>query len=165
MYSSSWFLFINISVFNYNCSWSRIGIKINSNYKFFLRKWSSLFYIYIKMLKLLISLFMIIWISIFLKGIELVLVLFFLRLVFFSYVDGGIIIYKLGGDLLRINLFILSVWIIILILLARFKEMLYENKYFKFYLFFILFLLYICFYRTNLIIFYFFLSLFYFPLL
>lgn len=42
---------------------------------------------------------MIIWISIFLKGIELILVLFsFLRLVFLNYVDGGIIIYKLGGS-------------------------------------------------------------------
>lgn len=109
---------------------------------------------------------MIIWISIFLKGIELILVLFsFLRLVFLNYVDGGIIIYKLGGDLLRINLFLLSVWIIILILLARFKEMLYENKYFKFYLFFILFLLYICFYRTNLIIFYFFFESILFPII
>lgn len=43
--------------------------------------------------------------------------------------------------------------------------MLYENKYFKFYLFFILFLLYICFYRTNLIIFYFFFESILFPII
>lgn len=100
-----------------------------------------------------------------LKGIELILVLFlFLRLLFVNLIDRGVVVFKLGRDLLRINLFILSVWIIILIILASFKEMLYENKYFKFYLFFILLLLYLCFYRTNLIIFYFFFESILFPI-
>lgn len=118
------------------------------------------------MLKLLFSLFMIIWISIIFKGLELILILFlFLRLVFINLVDRGRLIFKLGGDLLRINLFLLSVWITILIILARFKEMLYENKYFKFYLFFMLFLLYLCFYRINLIIFYFFFESILFPII
>lgn len=89
----------------------------------------------------------------------------FLRLVFVNFVDRGRLVYKLGGDLLRMNLFLLSVWIIILIILARFKEMLYENKYFKFYLFFMLFLLYLCFYRINLIIFYFFFESILFPII
>nr|YP_010535462.1 NADH dehydrogenase subunit 4 [Ixodes scapularis]UYB78140.1 NADH dehydrogenase subunit 4 [Ixodes scapularis]UYB78153.1 NADH dehydrogenase subunit 4 [Ixodes scapularis] len=118
------------------------------------------------MLKLLISLFMMIWMSMFLKGMELMLVLFsFLSLVFLNYVDGGMMMYKLGGDLLSMNLFMLSVWMMILMLLASFKEMLYENKYFKFYLFFMLFLLYMCFYSTNLMMFYFFFESILFPII
>nr|UER94082.1 NADH dehydrogenase subunit 4 [Ixodes scapularis] len=118
------------------------------------------------MLKLLISLFMMIWMSMFLKGMELMLVLFsFLSMVFLNYVDGGMMMYKLGGDLLSMNLFMLSVWMMILMLLASFKEMLYENKYFKFYLFFMLFLLYMCFYSTNLMMFYFFFESILFPII
>nr|NP_739602.1 NADH dehydrogenase subunit 4 [Ixodes persulcatus]BAC22604.1 NADH dehydrogenase 3 [Ixodes persulcatus] len=118
------------------------------------------------MLKLLFSLFMMIWMSMIFKGLELILMLFlFLSLVFMNLVDSGSLIFKLGGDLLSMNLFLLSVWMTILMMLASFKEMLYENKYFKFYLFFMLFLLYLCFYSMNLMMFYFFFESILFPII
>nr|WKW95285.1 NADH dehydrogenase subunit 4 [Ixodes pacificus] len=118
------------------------------------------------MLKLLFSLLMMIWVSAIFKGMELILVLFFfLSLVFMNYIDGGVTVYKMGGDLLSMNLFMLSVWMIILMMMASFKEMLYENEYFKFYLFFMLFLLYLCFYSTNLMMFYFFFESILFPII
>nr|YP_010324828.1 NADH dehydrogenase subunit 4 [Ixodes sinensis]UNO53606.1 NADH dehydrogenase subunit 4 [Ixodes sinensis]UNO53710.1 NADH dehydrogenase subunit 4 [Ixodes sinensis] len=118
------------------------------------------------MLKLLFPLFLMIWMSMIYKGLELILMLFlFLSLVFVNFVDSGSLVYKLGGDLLSMNLFLLSVWMMILMMLASFKEMLYENKYFKFYLFFMLFLLYLCFYSMNLMMFYFFFESILFPII
>nr|UXX50323.1 NADH dehydrogenase subunit 4 [Ixodes pavlovskyi] len=118
------------------------------------------------MLKFLFSLFMMIWMSMIFKGLELILMMFlFLSLVFINFVDSGMLVFKLGGDLLSMNLFMLSVWMTILMMLASFKEMLYENKYFKFYLFLMLFLLYLCFYSMNLMMFYFFFESILFPII
>nr|AGW06706.1 NADH dehydrogenase subunit 4 [Ixodes ricinus]AGW06810.1 NADH dehydrogenase subunit 4 [Ixodes ricinus] len=117
------------------------------------------------MLKLFFSLLMMIWMCMILKGMELILVLFlFLSLLFVNLIDSGVVVFKLGSDLLSMNLFMLSVWMMILMMLASFKEMLYENKYFKFYLFFMLLLLYLCFYSTNLMMFYFFFESILFPI-
>nr|AGW06849.1 NADH dehydrogenase subunit 4 [Ixodes ricinus] len=117
------------------------------------------------MLKLFFSLLMMIWMCMILKGMELILVLFlFLSLLFMNLIDSGVVVFKLGSDLLSMNLFMLSVWMMILMMLASFKEMLYENKYFKFYLFFMLLLLYLCFYSTNLMMFYFFFESILFPI-
>nr|AGW06862.1 NADH dehydrogenase subunit 4 [Ixodes ricinus] len=117
------------------------------------------------MLKLFFSLLMMIWMCMILKGMELILVLFlFLSLLFVNLIDSGVVVFKLGSDLLSMNLFMLSVWMMILMMLASFKEMLYENKYFKFCLFFMLLLLYLCFYSTNLMMFYFFFESILFPI-
>nr|AGW06979.1 NADH dehydrogenase subunit 4 [Ixodes ricinus] len=117
------------------------------------------------MLKLFFSLLMMIWMCMILKGMELILVLFlFLSLLFVNLIDSGVVVFKLSSDLLSMNLFMLSVWMMILMMLASFKEMLYENKYFKFYLFFMLLLLYLCFYSTNLMMFYFFFESILFPI-
>nr|YP_010324867.1 NADH dehydrogenase subunit 4 [Ixodes nuttallianus]UNO53788.1 NADH dehydrogenase subunit 4 [Ixodes nuttallianus] len=118
------------------------------------------------MLKLLFSLVLMVCMSFNLSGIELIFVLFyFFVLVFAGLVSNSEILLELGGDLLSFNLYLLSIWVVILMLLTSFKDMVYDNKYFKFYTFLMLFLLFMCFFSMNLMMFYFFFESILFPII
>lgn len=92
----------------------------------------------------------------------LLLILSFLQVFKVGRTDLSLTI---GGELISTNLFILSIWVTILMIIVSFKEDLYNNKYFIFYLKLMLFLLFICFFSFNLIIFYFFFEAILFPII
>nr|UNO53593.1 NADH dehydrogenase subunit 4 [Ixodes granulatus] len=117
------------------------------------------------MLKLIVSLLLMICLSLNFLGMELMIVLFFFFILTLMNLEkNGEILNEMGGDLLSTNLFLLSIWMTILMLLISFKEMIYENKYFKFYIFFMLFLLFMCFHSLNLMMFFFFFESVLFPI-
>nr|YP_010937263.1 NADH dehydrogenase subunit 4 [Ixodes loricatus]WKW95220.1 NADH dehydrogenase subunit 4 [Ixodes loricatus] len=103
----------------------------------------------------------------FFGGMSMILNLFLLLVLIFSLSSLGVVEMSLlmGGDLMSMNLILLSVWVGILMMLSSFKEELYENKYFMFYLFFMMFLLYVCFFSMNLMMFYFFFEAILFPII
>nr|NP_008505.1 NADH dehydrogenase subunit 4 [Ixodes hexagonus]AAD05512.1 NADH dehydrogenase 4 [Ixodes hexagonus] len=114
------------------------------------------------------SLFTMVWMEVFFCGMQMISVLFFmLILVFFQMFSGGEsdMVYGFMGDLMSINLFLLSVWVLILMMLSSFKGNLYNSKYFMFYAFFMLFLLFVCFFSMNLMMFYFFFEASLFPII
>nr|QVD40459.1 NADH dehydrogenase subunit 4 [Ixodes (Pholeoixodes) sp. YTF-2021a] len=120
------------------------------------------------MLGILFSLFAMIWMVKVFWGMHMVSVLFFMVLmIFIQMFSGGDsdVIFSLAGDLMSINLFLLSVWVSILMLLSSFKENLYSNKSFMFYVFFMLFLLFMCFFSLNLMMFFFFFEAVLFPII
>nr|BDP28857.1 NADH dehydrogenase subunit 4 [Ixodes angustus] len=114
------------------------------------------------------SLFMMIWMVMIFSGMRMISVLFFMVIViFFQIISGGDshMLMIFSGDLMSINLMLLSVWVSILMLLSSFKENLYDNKFFMFYVFFMLFLLFVCFFSLNLMMFYFFFEAVLFPII
>nr|YP_010535475.1 NADH dehydrogenase subunit 4 [Ixodes angustus]UYB78166.1 NADH dehydrogenase subunit 4 [Ixodes angustus] len=120
------------------------------------------------MLSLMFSLFMMIWMVMIFSGMRMISVLFFMVIViFFQIISGGDshMLMSFSGDLMSINLMLLSVWVSILMLLSSFKENLYDNKFFMFYIFFMLFLLFVCFFSLNLMMFYFFFEAVLFPII
>lgn len=120
------------------------------------------------MLRLIIRLLMILGSICVFSGLEVLLSLIFLLILSFFQMfklGGRDLSLNMGGDLIRVNLFVLSAWVVILIMIASFKENLYDNKYFIFYLQFMLFLLFMCFFSLNLIIFYFFFEAILFPII
>lgn len=102
------------------------------------------------------------------NGLEVILSLILLLILSFLQVfkaGGADLSLTIGGELISTNLFILSIWVTILMIIVSFKEDLYNNKYFIFYLKLMLFLLFMCFFSFNLIIFYFFFEAILFPII
>nr|UZN43720.1 NADH dehydrogenase subunit 4 [Ixodes ovatus]UZN43733.1 NADH dehydrogenase subunit 4 [Ixodes ovatus] len=120
------------------------------------------------MLGLMMSLLMMVsMISIF-SGFEILLgLIIFLVLSSFQIfkVGSSDLSLNMGGELMSVNLFLLSEWMVILMMLVSFKENLYNSKYFMFYLQFMLFLLFMCFFSFNLMMFYFFFEAILFPII
>nr|YP_011014766.1 NADH dehydrogenase subunit 4 [Ixodes crenulatus]WQB40577.1 NADH dehydrogenase subunit 4 [Ixodes crenulatus] len=119
------------------------------------------------MLSILVPMFMIFGMLMFFSGISMIMVLFILFIMVFKQLFSGgesDMIFDFWGDLMSINLLLLSVWVLILMFLSSFKENLYNNKYFMFYLFLMLFLLFVCFFSMNLMMFYFFFEAVLFPI-
>nr|BEI62446.1 NADH dehydrogenase subunit 4 [Ixodes fujitai] len=116
----------------------------------------------------MMSMFMMLWMSMFFSGVYMMNVLFLMFIVvFMQLLSGGDsdMIFDFWGDLMSINLLMLSVWVLFLMFLSSFKENLYNNKYFMFYLFLMLFLLFVCFFSLNLMMFYFFFEAVLFPII
>nr|YP_010534098.1 NADH dehydrogenase subunit 4 [Ixodes columnae]UXX50310.1 NADH dehydrogenase subunit 4 [Ixodes columnae] len=115
----------------------------------------------------LIPLFLMFWMISFYTGMEMLFLLFMMMIFYFvQYAKGSEsqILFSLMGDLMSINLFLLSIWIGLLMMLASSKENLLNNKSFMFYLYLILFLLFMCFFSTNLLMFFFFFESILFPI-
>nr|UZN43759.1 NADH dehydrogenase subunit 4 [Ixodes acutitarsus]UZN43772.1 NADH dehydrogenase subunit 4 [Ixodes acutitarsus] len=118
------------------------------------------------MLGIFFILLLMVWMSLLYKGIEMMMILFFFFiLVLLQMQNFNEINMWLGGDLMSLNLMMLSIWVLILMLLSSLKENLWNNKYFLFYIFMMLFLLFICFYSLNLMMFYFFFESILFPII
>nr|QLD97188.1 NADH dehydrogenase subunit 4 [Ixodes simplex]QLD97201.1 NADH dehydrogenase subunit 4 [Ixodes simplex] len=116
----------------------------------------------------MMSMIMMLGMSMFFSGISMMNVLFFMFiLVFKQLMSGGDsdMIFDFGGDMMSINLLLLSVWVFFLMFLSSFKGGLYNNKYFMFYLFLMMFFLFICFFSLNLMMFYFFFEAVLFPII
>nr|YP_010180805.1 NADH dehydrogenase subunit 4 [Ixodes vespertilionis]QVD40498.1 NADH dehydrogenase subunit 4 [Ixodes vespertilionis] len=116
----------------------------------------------------MVSMFMILWMSMFFSGVSMMNVLFLVFMVVFKQLLSGgdsDMIFNFWGDLMSINLMLLSVWVLVLMFLSSFKDNLYNNKYFMFYLFLMLFLLFLCFFSLNLMMFYFFFEAVLFPII
>nr|WKW95311.1 NADH dehydrogenase subunit 4 [Ixodes kohlsi] len=110
------------------------------------------------MLSLFFSFIVMLCMIIYFSGVEMLLVLFLMFMwTFFNFLgDCSILMnFNLGGDIMSINLLLLTLWVMILMMLSSFKENLYKNKYFMFYIFMMLFFLYLCFFSLNLMLFYF----------
>nr|UNO53671.1 NADH dehydrogenase subunit 4 [Ixodes acutitarsus] len=118
------------------------------------------------MLSIFFILLLMVWMSLVYSGIEMMMILFiFFILVLSQMQNFNEINMWLGGDLMSLNLMMLSVWVLALMLLSSLKENLWNNKYFLFYIFMMLFLLFICFYSLNLMMFYFFFESILFPII
>nr|YP_010324854.1 NADH dehydrogenase subunit 4 [Ixodes ovatus]UNO53697.1 NADH dehydrogenase subunit 4 [Ixodes ovatus] len=120
------------------------------------------------MLSLMVSLLVMVGGVYMFNGLEVLLSLILLLILSFFQVfkvGGSEMSVNLGGELMSVNLFILSVWMTILMIMVSFKENLYNNKYFMFYLQFMLFLLFMCFFSLNLMMFFFFFEAILFPII
>nr|BEI62459.1 NADH dehydrogenase subunit 4 [Ixodes nipponrhinolophi] len=116
----------------------------------------------------MMSMFMILCMSMFFSGVSMMNVIFLVFIVVFKQLLSGgdsDMIFNFWGDLMSINLMLLSVWVLFLMFLSSFKDHLYNNKYFMFYLFLMLFLLFLCFFSLNLMMFYFFFEAVLFPII
>nr|UNO53736.1 NADH dehydrogenase subunit 4 [Ixodes ovatus] len=120
------------------------------------------------MLSLMMSLLMMVSCVYIFNGLEVILSLILLLILSFLQVfkaGGTDLSLTMGGELMSTNLFILSIWVTILMMMVSFKEDLYNNKYFMFYLKLMLFLLFMCFFSFNLMMFYFFFEAILFPII
>nr|WEF74997.1 NADH dehydrogenase subunit 4 [Amblyomma mixtum] len=119
------------------------------------------------MLSMIFISFLILWMSFFLKTLEIMVMILFMIMTFLCFmmnVNVMEIMENFSLDLLSNLMILLTIWITFLMILASFTHEISLNKMFLFYTMLMMFLLMVCFSVSNLLAFYFFFESVLFPI-
>nr|YP_010535398.1 NADH dehydrogenase subunit 4 [Amblyomma mixtum]UYB77959.1 NADH dehydrogenase subunit 4 [Amblyomma mixtum] len=119
------------------------------------------------MLSMIFISFLILWMSFFLKTLEIMVMILFMIMTFLCFmmnVNVMEIMENFSLDLLSNLMILLTIWITFLMVLASFTHSISLNKMFLFYTMLMMFLLMVCFSVSNLLAFYFFFESVLFPI-